>query len=115
MTKARSKKASPSTPAALEKETESAAESPVGEQKAEGLPASVSAWTDQDLANVVALRALRFTKPATLDDCREAYKYAHSMKWSSRPRVDFLHRDEDTVEMRIQIGTDSVGTVFRAE
>lgn len=108
----RKRKASPSTPAAHGNETESAAERE-GEKKAEGLPAS--AWTEQDIANVAVLRALCFTKPVTLDDCREAYKYAHSMRWSSRPRVDFVMRDEATVEMRVQIGTDGVGAVFRAE
>ncbi len=115
MTKARSKKASLSTPAAHGNETESAASSPVGEQKAEGLPASVSSWTDLDLANVVALRALRFTAPATLDDCIAAYKHAHAMTWSTRPRVDFMMRDEQTVEMHVSIGGESVGAVFHAE
>lgn len=109
------KKASPSTPAAHVNVTESVTESSIDEQKAEGLPASVSAWTDQDLANVVALRALRFTKPATLDDCREAYKYAHSMKWSSRPRVDFMLHSERGVKMRVELGNAFVEATFDAE
>lgn len=109
------KKASPSAPAALEKETESVTESSIDDQKAEGLPASVSAWTDQDLANVAALRALRFTAPATLDDCIEAYKYAHAMKWSSRPRVDFMLHSERGVKMRVEIGNSFVEATFDAE
>lgn len=115
MTKARSKKASPSTPAAHVNETESATESSIDEQKAEGLPASVSSWTDQDLANVAALRALRFTAPATLDDCIEAHKYAHAMKWSSRPRVDFMLNSERGVKMRVELGNAFVETTFDAE
>lgn len=73
------------------------------------------AWTDQDLANVSVLRAMRFTLPVSLEDCTEAYKYAHAMKWSSRPRIDFASHDGVTVEMHVQIGTEGVGTVFRAE
>jgi hypothetical protein len=73
------------------------------------------AWTAQDIANLNVLRALRFTLPVTLDDCVEAYKYAHAMKWSSRPRIDFASHDGKTVEMHVAIGTDGVGTVFNAE
>lgn len=73
------------------------------------------AWTAQDVANLNALRALRFTLPVSLEDCMEAYKYAHAMTWSSRPRVDFASHDGKTVQMHIAIGNDGVGTVFHAE
>ena len=72
-------------------------------------------WTDSDLANVVDLRALRFTAPATLDDCIEAYKYAHAMTWSTRPRVDFMLNNERGVKMRVEIGNNFVEALFDAE
>lgn len=73
------------------------------------------AWTAQDHENMNVLRALRFTLPVTVDDCREAYKYAHALKWSSRPRIDFASHDGRTVEMHVAIGTDGIGAVFNAE
>ncbi len=73
------------------------------------------AWTAQDVENLNALRALRFTLPVTLDDCVEAFKHAHTMKWSSRPCVDFVCNDGKRVEMSVRIGTDTRGTVFDAK
>ncbi len=73
------------------------------------------AWTPQDVENLNTLRTLRFTLPVTLDDCVEAFKYAHTMKWSSRPCVDFMCNDGKRVEMSVRIGTDTRGMVFDAE